>query len=138
MDGLAHVANQQTQQINTHSSSAVMDVKAKTIETHHQAQQVSQQTQNNLLDEKKNIQDIDNDSKIKSQKQVEHLVDKLNNALSPLNTSIKFGVDNNDIFYVSVIEEKTNKVIRRFPAEEAQSLLPKMEEVTGILFDSKG
>jgi flagellar protein FlaG len=42
------------------------------------------------------------------------------------------------VFYVSVIEEKTHQVIRRFPAEEAQTLLPNMEEVTGILFDSKG
>ncbi|SMP88592.1 FlaG protein, partial [Epsilonproteobacteria bacterium SCGC AD-308-P11] len=32
----------------------------------------------------------------------------------------------------------TSKIIRRFPAEQAQSFLPKMQEVTGILFDSKG
>jgi flagellar protein FlaG len=29
-------------------------------------------------------------------------------------------------------------MIRRFPAEEAVGFLPKMREVTGILFDSKG
>jgi flagellar protein FlaG len=58
--------------------------------------------------------------------------------MSPISTNIKFGVDQNDIFYVSVIEAKTNKIIRRFPAEHAQDFLPKMKEVTGILFDSKG
>jgi len=29
-------------------------------------------------------------------------------------------------------------MIRRFPAEQAQDFLVKMQEVTGILFDSKG
>jgi flagellar protein FlaG len=29
-------------------------------------------------------------------------------------------------------------MIRRFPAEQAADFLPKMQEVTGILFDSKG
>jgi uncharacterized FlaG/YvyC family protein len=29
-------------------------------------------------------------------------------------------------------------MIRRFPAEEAQKILPKMQEVKGVLFDSKG
>jgi flagellar protein FlaG len=55
-----------------------------------------------------------------------------------MNTNLKFGVDAHDVFFVSVIEEQTNKMIRRFPAEQAQDFLPKMQEVTGILFDSKG
>ncbi len=78
------------------------------------------------------------DVKINSKEQVEELVEKLNRAMSPIGTNIKFGVDTDDIFYVSVIEETTNKMIRRFPAEQAMEFLPKMQEVTGILFDSKG
>ena len=55
-----------------------------------------------------------------------------------MNTNLKFGVDSQDIFFVSLIEEQTSKMIRRFPAEQAQDFLPKMQEVTGMLFDSKG
>ncbi|MDQ7043514.1 MAG: flagellar protein FlaG, partial [Sulfurimonas sp.] len=76
--------------------------------------------------------------KLNSSKDVETLVKELNKALQPMNTNLKFGVDSQDIFYVSVIDAQTSKMIRRFPAEQAQDFLPKMQEVTGILFDSKG
>lgn len=78
------------------------------------------------------------DTKINSKEQVEDLVRQLNDALAPMNTNIKFGVDSQDIFYVSVIESETSKMLRRFPAEQAANFLPKMQEVTGILFDTKG
>jgi len=130
MDGIANVAKQQQTQLSTQPS--ISDVKIQTVATNQQAQQPLHQNsalQNNS---------VDSTTQQTSKKDVETLVEKLNDALEPLNTSIKFGVDNDNVFYVSVIEEKTHKVIRRFPAKEAQSLLPKMEEVTGILFDSKG
>ncbi len=75
----------------------------------------------------------------KSQEQMEQLIDELNRSLSPFNTSLRFGFDNrSEDFYVSVIETKTNNIIRRFPAEQAEQLLPKMQEVNGILFDQRG
>ena len=55
-----------------------------------------------------------------------------------MNTNVKFGVDSQDVFFVSVIESETQKLIRRFPAEQAADFLPKMQEVTGMLFDTKG
>jgi len=80
----------------------------------------------------------DEQVKIDSKEKVESLVDDLNKAMEPMNTSLKFGVDRDDIFYVSVIESETNQMIRRFPAEKAESFLDKMQELTGMLFDSKG
>lgn len=78
-------------------------------------------------------------TKIDSQEKMDQLIDKLNKSLDPFNTSLRFGFDSqSDDFYVSVIETQTQKVLRRFPAEQAEQLLPKMEEVTGILFDQKG
>ena len=76
--------------------------------------------------------------KIKSQQDVNDLVQQMNDALIPLNTSIKFGVDKTDTFYVSVIDTHTQKMISRYPAEKASSFLPKMQELTGIIFDTKG
>ena len=78
-------------------------------------------------------------AKISSKEEVEELVDKLNKAIAPLDTSLKFGFDSSsDDFYVSVVNEKTSETIRRFPAEQASTLAEKMYEITGALFDQKG
>ncbi|MBW6488154.1 flagellar protein FlaG [Sulfurimonas sp.] len=127
MDGIANVARQQQSQMSTKESQ----------ERAPEAQQIQQPKQADVVRE---IQK-DNSStseKINSKEQVEDLVEQLNRALAPMTTNIKFGVDSQDIFYVSVIESETSKMIRRFPAEEAFGFLPKMREVSGILFDSKG
>lgn len=78
-------------------------------------------------------------SKVQSQDEMEKLIDQLNQSLNPFNTTLKFGFDNtSDDFYVSVIETKSNRMLRRFPVEQAEQLLPKMQEVNGLLFDQKG
>jgi len=58
--------------------------------------------------------------------------------MSPISTNLKFGVDSQDVFFVSVRESESDRLIRRFPAEQAHAFLPKMQEVSGILFDTKG
>lgn len=78
-------------------------------------------------------------NKVSSQKEMEHLVEQLNKSLDPFSTALRFGFDNTSKdFYVSVIDTQRNAVLRRFPLEQAEQLLPKMKEVTGILFDIKG
>lgn len=78
-------------------------------------------------------------SKPASQEDMNKLVDQLNQSLNPFNTALKFGFDNtSDDFYVSVVDTKSNRMLRRFPLEQAQNLLPKMQEVNGLLFDKKG
>ncbi|WP_373003422.1 flagellar protein FlaG [Sulfurimonas sp.] len=129
MDGIANVARQQQSQLGTQEAQG------------RASQQVQQQVQQpKQADVVKEIQkeSSNTSTKINSKEQVKDLVDQLNKAMAPMNTNLKFGVDSQDIFYVSVIEAQTNKMIRRFPAEQAMDFLPKMQEVTGILFDSKG
>jgi len=75
-------------------------------------------------------------TKVSSQEDMDKLIDKLNKSLDPFSTSLRFGYD--DSFYVSVIDTQRNAVLRRFPLEQAEQLLPKMQEVTGMLFDIKG
>lgn len=127
MDGIANVARQQQSQMGS------QDTQARAV----QPQQIQQPKQ---VDVVKEMQEDSSTSsqKINSKEQVQDLVEQLNKALAPMTTNIKFGVDMQDIFYVSVIESETSKMIRRFPAEEAVGFLPKMREVSGILFDSKG
>ncbi len=79
------------------------------------------------------------DKPLISESDIQDLVDTLNKSLSPFNTSIRFGFDNSsEVFYVSVIDTSTQDLIRRFPAEQAQSLAGKMNEIVGIIFDEKG
>jgi flagellar protein FlaG len=84
----------------------------------------------------------DTDSKTEKvglQEQMDKLIDQLNQSLNPFNTSLRFGFDNSsEDFYVSVIDTQNNRMLRRFPVEQAEQLLPKMQEVTGLLFDHKG
>ncbi|MCX6075953.1 MAG: flagellar protein FlaG [Campylobacterales bacterium] len=130
MDGIAGVAKQQQTNVGSGESQGRM---AK-------AQQSAQQVEQPKVDIVKEMQQSTTQKaeKINSKEQVDQLVKELNNAMAPMNTNLKFGVDQQDVFYVSVIEAQTNKMIRRFPAEQAADFLPKMKEVTGILFDSKG
>jgi flagellar protein FlaG len=133
MDGIANVARQQQSQIGT------AEVQGRAQEQSQQVQQ-SAQTRTKQADVVKEMQNsaVNDTKKMDSKENVEDLVKQLNDALAPLNTNIKFGVDRNDTFYVAAIDVKTEKMIRRFPAEQAQDFLPKMQEVSGILFDSKG
>lgn len=128
MDGIANVAKMQQSQVNSQESQA---------KATHAQQQVQQPKQVDVVKEMQK-ESSSSSEKINSKEQVQDLVEQLNSALAPMNTNIKFGVDSQDIFFVSVIESETSKIIRRFPAEQAADFLPKMQEVTGILFDSKG
>jgi flagellar protein FlaG len=122
MDGIANVAKQQQTQMRSAQAEQVQVQQPKQVDL---VKEIQKETTSGSV-------------KIDSKEKVQDLVEQLNRALAPMNTNIKFGVDQQNIFYVSVIESETSKMIRRFPVEQAADFLPKMEEVTGILFDSKG
>jgi len=125
MDGIANVARQQQSQVSSQESQG-------------RAVEQSLQTQPKQENVVKELQQEASDITINSEKDVKDLVDRLNKAMQPMSTNLKFGVDSQDVFFVSVREATTDKLIRRFPAEQAQDFLPKMQEVSGILFDTKG
>jgi flagellar protein FlaG len=130
MDGIANVARQQQSQVSS------QETQGKATESTQQ--QLQKPSSVSDLAKQIDTEKQQKDTEINTIKDVENLVKDLNKALAPMSTSLKFGVDSQDVFYVSVIESDTNKVIRRFPAEQAQDFLPKMQEVSGILFDAKG
>ncbi len=134
MDGIANVARQQQSQVGS------AEIQGRKQEQQSQQVQNTAQTRTKQSDTIKDVQNssANNSKKLDTKKSVEDLVKHLNDALSPLHTNVKFGVDRDDIFYVAAIDAKTNTMIRRYPAEQAQDFLPKMQEVSGILFDSKG
>lgn len=113
----------------------------KTASTELQGTQSVQQMQKAQINQDKiaQINSEEKTSKVDSQEQMDKLIDQLNRSLDPFNTSLRFGFDNSsEDFYVSVIETKSNRMLRRFPVEQAEQLLPKIQEVNGLLFDQKG
>jgi len=120
--------------------SSGQQVQTASTNIHEKAKEpkVTEQNLVKQVEETSKMADNSEDTKIDSKKDVENLVKKLNDAMEPMNTSLKFGIDSDDVYFVSVIDQKTHDVIRRFPAEKAQNLLPKMQEVSGTLFDFKG
>jgi flagellar protein FlaG len=123
MDGIANVARQQQSQVQTADTQS------------SKAQEIQAQVQKKDLVEASQEKHT---TKVQTEQQVKDLVKKLNDALAPMKTDLSFGVDKDDVFYVAVSDVKTDRLIRRFPAEQAQDFLPKMQEVTGMLFDTKG
>lgn len=76
--------------------------------------------------------------KTADKKEAEQIVTQLNKALDPFKTALRFGVDNlSDTFYVSVVETKTNRLIRRFPLEQMPPMMKTMPHQSGFLFDQK-
>ncbi|MFH0710816.1 MAG: flagellar protein FlaG [Pseudomonadota bacterium] len=129
MEILQSTAKMQQSQMNTvkvaqtQSAQSVQDIQKTQI---HQEKLAQQETSAKS-------------EKVGSQEQMDKLIDQLNRSLDPFSTSLRFGFDNtSDDFYVSVIDTQRNQVLRRFPLEQAEQLLPKMQEVTGLLFDHKG
>ena len=131
MDGIANVARQQQSQVSSPEAQG-----RATQQVQQQTQQVQAPKQQDVVEDLQNS--LTASPKINSKEEVESLVDDLNKAMAPMNTNLRFGVDKDDIFYISVVESETSKMIRRFPAEQAADFLPKMQEVTGMLFDSRG
>ena len=82
---------------------------------------------------------ITQDAKQKGLKQeLMQLTEDLNKEMNPLNINVKFGFnDKIDEMYVSVYEKDSNKLLRKIPSDEAISLMSKMREIIGIIFDKK-
>ena len=121
MDGLTNITTQQQTQTTS-------------ISSHEKVQEIKSPKQDLI----KETQEESKNTAINSKEGVEDLIKQLNDAIEPFDTNLKFGLDKDDIYFVSVIDQKTNNIIRRFPAEKCLEFLPKMQEVSGIFFDSKG
>ena len=70
--------------------------------------------------------------------QLQQIVQQLNDDIS-LNTKLRFGFhDESSTYYVSVLDAKTDEVIRKYPSEEAMSLASKLQQISRGLIDVQG
>lgn len=116
---------------------AISDVRSRdytaqngTISAYRQTQGLSQ----------KEAQDIETDEEVGakqfSKDDIKNVVNNLNKEVELLETNVRFGYnDKLDGLTVSVYEKDSNKVIRKFPTDEAIELMVKMREINGVIFD---
>ncbi len=87
----------------------------------------------------KQADELNKDSEKKDLKQeLMKLTENLNKEMNPLNIGVRFGFEDKiGEMSVSVFEKDTDKLIRKFPSDEAVALMTKMREIIGIIFDKK-
>lgn len=65
------------------------------------------------------------------------LIEDLNHSLGQLNTTLRFRVDDtSNVFYVAVIDTKTDEVLRRFPLEELSASAVIHHNASGIFLNT--
>jgi flagellar protein FlaG len=121
---------------STHQESYTNNVQNE----NHKTQNSSEINKTENINDNNKIEKEEKKSQEKITKEkLQELTQKLNKEMEPLNPDIKFNFnDKIDNFVVNVIDKKTDRVIRKFPPEEALKIMEKMRELVGALFDKKG
>lgn len=69
---------------------------------------------------------------------VEQSVKNLNSELEQRHISLNFSIDDeSESLVVQVVESKSGKIIRQIPPEDILALRKRLEELTGIMFDTE-
>ena len=105
------------------------------------------QTVSNVLGAKDNeqqqeqhhrVQDNKNKDKELTKNEAKQVIDGMNEFLKPKLTSLKFKLhDDLDRYYVEVVDQKTEKVVREIPSKELLDMYAKMTEFLGLFIDEK-
>lgn len=75
---------------------------------------------------------------VQSVDELEEKIDSINSFFKPTNSYLKFKLHEKlDEYYVSIIDQETNEVIKEIPAKELLDIHAKIEEMLGILIDEK-
>jgi len=73
-----------------------------------------------------------------SKSEIENEIAGLNKLLQSTNTHLKFTLHEElNEYYVQVINEQTNEVVREIPSKKVMDMVAKMHEMIGLLVDEK-
>ena len=118
------------------SSSGLMGLEPEKVS----AQPVSKnpETENQVTDIKAVEVKPEQEKKELSSSEVETAVEEINAFMQSVPRNLSFSVDEQlGEEIISVTDKETNEVIRQIPSEELVVLRKKMDDVAGILFDTK-
>lgn len=111
----------------------------KRVET-DPAQQVSKTAETEKQDEEIKAAEAkpEQEKKEAAAEEVEEAVEEVNAFMQSMQRNLSFRVDDQlGQEIISVTDAETNEVIRQIPSEELVVLRKKMDDVVGILFDTK-
>ena len=73
-----------------------------------------------------------------TKEEAEHVVNGMNEFLKPKFTSLKFKMHEDlERYYVEVVDQDTQKVVREIPSKELLDMYAKMTEFLGLFIDKK-
>lgn len=73
-----------------------------------------------------------------NKEQLEDIVNSLNDFLNPVRTSLKFELHEKlKEYYVTVVDDKTNEVVKEIPPKKMLDLYAAMAEMIGVIVDKK-
>lgn len=80
----------------------------------------------------------DIEEKIITKEMIVNKVEGMNEFLEPTSTNVKFQLHEElDIYYVQVIDSKTNEVLREIPNKKFLDMYASMAELAGLIVDEK-
>jgi flagellar protein FlaG len=89
-----------------------------------------------VVQEKKNAGD-ENDSPI-NENEVKKIVNEVNSMIEQFSGKVSFSYDpETNQIAIQVIDKETGEVIRQIPPKEMMTLMEKMEEIAGIIYDDR-
>lgn len=90
-------------------------------------------------EERRIEQKLENEHKpVQGEEDIEKVVKGLNEFLQQTNTHIKFELhDELNEYYVTVVDNQTNEVVREIPSKKILDIYAKMTEYIGLFFDKK-
>jgi flagellar protein FlaG len=94
---------------------------------------------NDIIDTNKQVQEANSTvTKSTDVKDLNEVVNNINQAITSVPKNINFSIDENSgRKIISVYEKGTDKLIRQLPSEDALKLLENLEQLKGLLFNSK-
>lgn len=79
-----------------------------------------------------------NDQKQYSKEKLEQVIDGMNQFVQASNTHLKFELhDKLNEYYVTIVDDKTQEVIKEIPSKRMLDIYAEMEKHLGILVDKK-
>ncbi|SFK79874.1 flagellar protein FlaG [Brevibacillus centrosporus] len=92
-----------------------------------------------VMDDKAtSVVNADKDQKKYSKRELEKEIDSLNDFLKGSTTHLKFQLHEKlGEYYVQVISDQSNEVVREIPSKKMLDVVAKMYEMVGILVDEK-
>jgi len=89
-------------------------------------------------DKQQSIQNGKEKKKELTKEEAEHVVNGMNEFLKPKFTSLKFKLHEDlERYYVEVVDQDTQKVVREIPSKELLDMYAKMTEFLGLFIDKK-